>query len=170
MTATFQIIKSSKVGLDSDESYVVIRDQTSFLRVLGGEPTWELMTATAREDHGRIMVCSDQRRLIESALRLGGELKTEPKVEKDWRNREYVKVCTITRDSGQSDEVFESENTTLFSRFFEIYDEHKRLDSRAGDEMLELYDVLSTGNQGGEIYLSDGMWLSNDGSVHDRGR
>ena len=56
MTATFQIIKSSKVGLDSDESYVVIRNQTSFLRVLGGEPTWELMTATASEDHGRIMV------------------------------------------------------------------------------------------------------------------
>ena len=36
--------------------------------------------------------------------------------------------------------------------------------------MRELYDVLSTGNEGGEIYLSDGIWLSNDGSVHDRGR
>lgn len=170
MTVPFQIIKSSKVGLDSDESYVIVRDWTSFLRVLGGEPTWELMTATASEDQGRIMVCGDQRRLIESALRLGGELKTEPKVEKDWRNREYVKVCVITRDSGKSDEVFESENSVLFRRFFEIYDEHKRLDSRDGDEMRELYDVLSTDNEGGEIYLSDGMWLCNDGSVHDRGR
>ena len=125
MTATFQIIKSSKVGLDSDEGYVLIRDKTSFLRVIGGEPMWELMTATASEDHGRIMVCGDQRRLIESALRLGAELNTEPKVDKDWRNREYVKVCTITRDSGQSDEVFENENSALFRRFFEIFDEHK---------------------------------------------
>ncbi len=158
------------MGLDSDESYVVVRDWTSFLRVLGGEPRWELMTATASEDHGRIKVCSDQRRLIESALRLGGELKTEPKVEKDWRNREYVKVCVITRDSGQNDEVFERANSGLFSRFFEIYDEHKGLDSRARDEMRELYEMLSTDNEGGEVYLSDGMWLSNDGAVHDRGR
>lgn len=170
MTESFLIIKSSKIGLDSDESYVVIRDRTSFLRVLGGEPAWELMTATASEDHGRIKVCSDQRRLIESALRLGGELKTEPKVEKDWRNREYVKVCVITRDSKESDEVFECENSALFRRFFEIYDEYKSLHSRDRDEMRELYDVLSTDNEGGEIYLSDGMWLGNDGSVHDRGR
>jgi hypothetical protein len=170
MTAPFQIIRSSKVGLDSDESYVVVRDWTSFLRVLGGEPTWELMTATASEDRGRIKVCSDQRHLIESALRLGGELKTDPKVEKDWRNREYVKVCVITRDSGQSDEVFNSENSGLFRRFFEIYDEHKGLGSRARDEMRELYELLSTDNGGGEVYLSDGIWLSNDGAVHDRGR
>ncbi len=170
MTDTFQIIKSCKVGLDSEESYVVIRDQTSFLRVLGGEPEWELMTATASEDHGRIQVCSDQRRLIESALRLGGELKTEPKVERDWQKREYVKVCVITRDVGQRDEVFENEISALFRRFFRIYDEHKTLGSRAGDEMRELYDALSTDDEGGEIYLSDGMWLSNDGSVHDRGR
>ena len=168
MTDTFQIIKSSKVGLDSEESYVVIRDQTSFLRVLGGEPEWDLMTATASEDHGRIQVCSDQRRLIESALRLGGELKTEPKVESDWQGREYVKVCVITRDSGQRDDVFEKECSVLFSRFFEIYNEHKKLDARAEDEMRELYDALSTDNEGGEIYLSDGLWLSNDGSVHDR--
>ena len=50
------------------------------------------------------------------------------------------------------------------------YDEHKKLDARAGDEMRELYDALSTDNGEGEIYLSDGLWLSNDGSVHDRGR
>lgn len=170
MTNSFQIIKSSKVGLDSEESYVVIREQTSFLRVLGGEPAWKLMTATASEDHGRILVCSDQRRLIESALRLCVELKTEPKVESDWQGREYVTVCTITRNSGQRDEVFENEYSTLFSRFFEIYDEYKKLNSRAGEEMRELYDSLSSDNEGGEIYLSDGMWLSNDGSLHDRGR
>ena len=84
---SIQVLKSDKVGLNSKESYVVVRGKTSFLRILGCEPEWELMTATASEDHGRIRVCSDQRRLVESALRLGAELKTEPKVEKDWMQR-----------------------------------------------------------------------------------
>ena len=30
--------------------------------------------------------------------------------------------------------------------------------------MRELYDALSTNNEGAEIHLSDGVWLSNDGS------
>jgi hypothetical protein len=69
MTDEFQILESTKVGLDSKESYVIVRNRTSFLRVLGNEPEWSLMTATASEDHGRIEVCSEQRRLVESALR-----------------------------------------------------------------------------------------------------
>lgn len=118
------------MGLESEESYVVIRGRTSFLRVLGGEPEWQLMTATASEDHGRIQVCVDHRRLIESALRLGMDLKTEPRVERDWQGREYVKVCVITRDSDESNEAFEVQNSNLFRRFFAIYDDHKTLDSR----------------------------------------
>jgi len=170
MTESFQIFKSNKVGLDSEESYVVVRNRTSFLSVLGGEPEWQLMTATASEDHGRISVCGDQRRLIESALRLGVELKTEPRVERDWQGREYVKVCVITRDLGQEDDVFDQENSNLFTRFFDIYDKLNNSESKGGDEMRDLYDALSMDDDGGEIYMSDGVWLASDGSFHDRGR
>jgi single-strand DNA-binding protein len=37
------------------------------------------------------------------------------------------------------------------------------------DEMRNLYRGLSTGN-GDDVYLSDGMWLSSDGSIKDLGR
>lgn len=170
MPDAFHIYDSQKVGLDSDESYVVVRTSISYLRVLGREPKWELMTPTASEDHGRIKVCSDQLRLMESALRLGAELGTEPRVEKDRRGREYVKICVIKSEPDESDEDFQCRNAVLFEKFFDIFDDYRSLDTRAKDEMRELYDVLATDDQDSEVYLSDGMWLGSDGSLLDRGR
>lgn len=170
MTNTFSVLESKKVGLESKESYVVVRNRTAFLRILGAEPEWSLMTATADEDHGRVLVCSDQRRLIEAALRLGVELNTGPRVERDRRGREYVKVCFITRDSGESDEAFDKENTSALRRFFEIFDGLPRLSDRPIVERRNLYDELALSDHGEDVYLSDGVWLSSDGSLHDRGR
>lgn len=170
MTDNFAILPSNKTGLDSKESYVVVRYRTSFLRVLGDEPRWELMTATASEDHGRLPVCADQRRLVESALRLGAELETKPRVERDRNGREYVKICVITREPGQADEVFEDDKMRLLRKFFAIYDAYQDPHSRGGCEMRELYDAIATDAEGGDVYLSDGVWLSSDGSCHDRGR
>lgn len=170
MTETYQILQSSKVGLDSEESYVVVRNGISFLRILGGEPNWIVMTATASEDHGRIKVCAERPRLVGSAFLLSVEHGGHPKVEKDWLGREYVKICLITRKPGESEDEFQSQNDALFQRLFEIFDSYNSLGSREGNEMRELYDVLALGDDGGEVYLSDGVWLSSDGSLHERGR
>lgn len=167
---TFQVLQSTKTGLSSPESYVVTRGQTSFLRILGAAPRWEIMTATAGEDHGRIQVCSNQLRLIESALRLGVELDTRPWVETDWLGREYVKICVITRHIDQGVAEFNNNISSVFARFFEIYDSYKDVRSRASDEMMGLYQDLAIDDMGGEVYLSDGVWLGSDGSLHDRGR
>lgn len=170
MTDEFFLVESSKVGLESKEGYVVVRNRTAFLRVLGAEPEWALMTATADEDHGRVLVCADQRRLVETALRLGAELNTTPKVERDWRGREYVKVCVITRNPGDSDEAFEHDNKHAFRRFFEIFDSLPRLGSRPVVERCNLYDELALCDRSEDIYLSDGGWLGSDGSLQDRSR
>lgn len=170
MADTYRVLQSSKVGLDSEESYVVVRNGISFLRILGGEPNWIVMTATASEDHGRIKVCPERPRLVASALRLSVELGGNPGVEKDWAGREYVKICTIIREPGESEDDFQSQNDALFQRLFEIFDSYSSLYSRGGNEMRELYDTLSVGDDGDEVYLSDGVWLSSDGSLHERGR
>lgn len=39
--------------------------------------------------------------------------------------------------------------------------------SEAAAEMIDLYDAISAGD-GEDVYLSDGMWMSSDGSVTDR--
>jgi hypothetical protein len=170
MKHDFEIYTSDKVGLDSKEGYIVTRGSTGFLRVLGAEPQWSLMTATADEDHGRIRRCPDQLRLVEAALRLGGEIKTEPSVERDWQGREYIKICVINRDVGQAQDDFDKENADLFRRFFEIYDECTDLRTRGEDDMRGLYEALSSDDEGGDVYLSDGVWLRSDGSLDDRGR
>lgn len=167
---TFQVLQSSKIGLNSPESYVVVRGQISFLRILGSATQWELMTVTASEDHGGVKVCSKQLRLIESALRLGIELGTRPSVTTDCAGREYVKICVITQHKNQNDKEFNNELSVVFRKFFEIFDSSTNLRSRARDEMIDLYYDLSTGDQGDEVYLSDGVWLRSDGSLHDRGR
>ncbi|MFL1802954.1 hypothetical protein ACJW8F_16370 [Plesiomonas shigelloides] len=165
-----QIISSTKVGLNSKESYVIIRDKTSFLRILGCEPEWELMTATASEDHGRIKVCGNQRRLVEAALRLGAELGTQPTVEKDWIKREYVKICRIYQAPDLDDKAFNKELQDLFEKFFSYYDDYQEPSIRGNKEMQELYDMLAIDDQNCDVYLSDGVWLRSDGSIHDRGR
>lgn len=164
-----QVLRSNKSGLESNEGYVVVRDGISFLRILGGELNWSVMTATASEDHGRIQVCPDRLRLVESALRLCAEHGGNPGVEKDWLGREYVKIGTITREPGEGDEDFQNEYDALFRRFFEIFDGYRDLNSRGSDEMRDLYGALAIDDEGGDVYLSDGVWLRSDGSLHDRG-
>lgn len=170
MKNDFQIYHSNKIGLAGTEGYIVTRGNIGFLRILGTEPKWTLMTATADEDHGRIHRCPEQLRLVEAALRLGHEIKTEPRVERDWQDREYVKICTINSEPGQAQDDFDKEATNLFKRFFEIYDECTNLRTRDHYEMRELYDALSTGCDNTDVYLSDGIWLRPDGSLEDRGR
>ncbi|MCC4264712.1 hypothetical protein LL240_09615 [Oceanimonas baumannii] len=41
--------------------------------------------------------------------------------------------------------------------------------AEARDEMIEIYDAISTGD-GEDAYLGDGIWISSDGSLDDRGR
>ena len=170
MTKAFQILKSEKQGLNSKESYIVSRGQISFLRILGADPQWELMTATASEDHGRIQVCNNQLRLVEAALRLGMKLDTKPKVEADRMGREYVKICVITQTSSEDDETFNKELEGIFSHFFELYDNSQAIEARGDSEMRDLYGDLAIDGQGSDVYLSDGVWLSSDGSVSNRGR
>ena len=166
----FEILESSKVGLASPDSYVVTRSKTSFLRLLGKHPAWELMTATASEDRGSIRVCADQRRLIEAALRASTELGgTQPRVEKDWVGREYVKLCALSQEPGESDDLVKSQLNAIIARFFHFYDHHESPTERGRDDMRFLYDALLVEN-GEDVYLSDGVWLGSDGSIHDRGR
>lgn len=66
--------------------------------------------------------------------------------------------------------MFNSQTSTLFDRFFEIYGSYTDVRSRAGDLIIDLYRDLAIDNMGGDVYLSDGVWLCSDGSLHDRGR
>lgn len=164
----FQIIKSNKSGLNSRESYIVARGGISYLRVLGDEPQWEVMTATASEDDGAAQVCSDRRRLVEAAIRLCQSRGLRGfQTKQDRFGREYIKLAIIIRD-GHSEPL--DDLTQLAREFFDLFDRPDDGGSGGPDEMVGIYKSISSRSEGEDVYLSDGLWLSSDGSLHDRGR
>lgn len=46
---------------------------------------------------------------------------------------------------------------------------YEGLSSSVRDEMQDIYDAAA-GNEGEDAYLGDGMWITPDGSLEDRGR
>ena len=95
MNNPFELIRSHKIGLEGSENYIVARDNVVYLRIVGGSPCWDVMTATASEDNGAIRACPNQSRLREAAKRLGVALKVNPWERRDRRAREYVAICRI---------------------------------------------------------------------------
>lgn len=170
MTFMHEIHESQKVGINAKESYIVTRGRTSFLRILGKHPCYQLVTATASEDRRHFLVCQDKSRLISAAWKFGLELKTQPTRKQDMLGREYVYICDINiKPGGDSKEDSEILHGTL-DRFFQIYDS-REVDSPVHlNEMKEIYQAISSDDSGNDIYLSDGVWLGSDGSLYDRGR
>ena len=123
MSLGFGVHLSRKHGFDSPEKYVVAREGIGYLRLLGSEPHWELVTATADEDDCDITVCTDKLRLLKSALRLGEEIGTGPEIHRDRQGRDYVWICVVIQKPGEERESVSRKLERLLTRFFEIYDE-----------------------------------------------
>lgn len=158
--------ESYKQGFNTKESYIVTRGRTSFLRVVGEQPNYEMMTATASEDGNDFVVCQERARLISAALRLASEIGVNPVPRKDRAGREFLGICTVKLESNDS---FAEVDAALV-RFFQLYDEVSSPSEAGTDEMREIYNHLAVDDSMNEIYLSDGVWLSSDGALHDRGR
>ncbi|XCG51974.1 hypothetical protein ABVK50_29380 (plasmid) [Mesorhizobium sp. WSM2240] len=126
------------------------------------------MTATASEDDGCVKVCGDRRRLIETAIRLCLALGFNAHETKDRLGRDYVKICRIVRE--RDDEDLRDVLFRTVERFFDLFDGPGEQVTGGADDMIDLYEAISSGGDGEDVYLSDGLWLSSDGSLHQRGR
>lgn len=170
MAQDFEINKSNKAGINDKESLIVTRGTTSYLRIVGQSPSYRIMTATASEDNRQFSVCMDKIRLNAAALQLGSELETQPSFAKDSSGREFVHICTITAKPESDPAENWAQLEKALNRFFELYDSGVPTKPKALNEMREIYRTISSDGSGDDIYLSDGVWLGSDGSLHDRGR
>jgi len=127
------------------------------------------MTATASEDDKSFVVCSDKINLTSSALRLGTALNIPPFRDTDRSGRKFIRMCQITFIPDRRDDDLK-ELFTVLEKFFEIYDSCSPNSRAAIAEMREMYSALSHSSSNEDVYLSDGVWLSSDGRLHDRGR
>lgn len=109
--------RSLKRGLHSKNQYIVTRGQTVFLRVLGSDSYYEVMTATADEDNLPFTTHKNIAHVIEAATRTTADFFNKPPmITKDRANRTYAKLGIL---DGLDDEDFEQ----FVYRFFKHLDD-----------------------------------------------
>lgn len=155
----FDIKRSNKAYINSSEHYIITEGGVVYLRVVGSEGNYVVMTATAGEDFAGDMACPDMVALNEAALRTSKTFGLKPTVKRDYHGREYVEICRCE---------FISDAFRAAERLFELFEECSS--DRTTNELVEVYANLAIDDSGEDVYLSDGMWLSSDGSISDRGR
>jgi hypothetical protein len=113
----FDIRKSSKSYINADEHFIVVRDDVLYLRIVGKEFHYNVLTATASEDSGNIVVFNDQAYLIEIALRVAEYYDAQPLLKTDHLQRPYV-------DFGRCD--FLSDGHRAAEKLFEFLDQRQQ--------------------------------------------
>lgn len=155
----FDIKRSNKAYINSSEHYIITQGGVVYLRVVGSEGNYVVMTATAGEDFAGDVACPDMVALNEAALRTSKTFGLKSTVKCDYHGREYVEICRCE---------FISDAFRAAERLFELFEECSS--DRTTNELVEVYADLAIDDSGEDVYLSDGMWLSSDGSISDRGR
>ena len=169
---TFEFRLSDKQGLGV--GLVVIRDNISYFRILSNwdESNVDIMTATASEDRDRIIVCPDRPMLVQSTIEFAKELGVTPYPKSDRFGRDYIQFAPLNTKKFKNVEELTIALRSFFEKFFDIFDSNIAAEnfSEANDELIDIYNAIAPDSSGGDVYLSDGVWLSSDGSFHDRGR
>jgi hypothetical protein len=168
----YEIYPSNKRGFSTKESYIVTRQGESFLRIVGGDQFFEVLTATASEDNrGGFRVCGERASIIGAAVQLSAELGVNPGFSKDSSGREFINICGISlREPCKVHDDEWAEIDSALCRFFDIFDDSRQTPGNGRNDLQEIYGDLATDDSGDEVYLVDGVWLSSDGTLHDRGR
>ena len=93
LTTTFDIRRSSKAYIETPEHFIVVWDGIVYLRVIGHEGSYAVMTATAGEDEGHFSAYSDQNALNYAAVLASAQMQLESSTKTDIHDRPYVEIC-----------------------------------------------------------------------------
>lgn len=153
----FDLKKSVKFDLKSEEKYVVVRDNAIVLRILGEEGNYAIITPTAGDDKGGHTLYQDTSLLMEVFSDVINEFNLSYVIKQDWKGREYASL-------EKADFISDA------CKFAEVFIDHlirKGYSKATGrDEMQEIYDGLYV-DEGEPVYMSDGMYLFPDGSMKE---
>ena len=89
----FDIKRSEKNHIEGKEQFIAVLDNVVYLRIVGEEGDYVVMTATAGEDYPGTIPFDDQDALISAALKVAGEFNTPSSVKYDFHNRAYATIC-----------------------------------------------------------------------------
>lgn len=92
--STFDLRRSTKTYIESPEQYIVALEDVVYLRIVGTEGSYVVMTATSGEDAGSVQAFRNQDALIEAAFEVASQVGSTPVPKYDFHNRPYVELCT----------------------------------------------------------------------------
>lgn len=118
----FQFIETEKLGGNWSQQFVIVREKSVYLRVVGDGANYRVMTATASEETGGYHICQDKERLLETASRLARTFSCTEHNSKDGKGREYIQLFTMSQEEDETDEVFTKHFEEMVGEFFIIYD------------------------------------------------
>lgn len=90
----FDIKKSDKSYINSKEHFIVVMNETVYIRIIGEEGNYLVITATAGEDCNGIKSFGNQIILNEAAFIVAEMINTKSEGKYDFHNRGYVEICT----------------------------------------------------------------------------
>ncbi|WP_156389061.1 hypothetical protein [Mesorhizobium sp. Root695] len=144
---------SSSGKFDSGQiQYCLSSADFVLLRIIRRQGFYAVMTATAGEDDGSKSPYPDQLRLIDSTISAFSAFGAPARHASDLYGRPYVEF------SGLSETQIEQAGRSLADA----------LGVQLSD-MAELWNQISdAADEDGLVYLSDGMWLTEDGQLIER--
>jgi hypothetical protein len=89
----FDIRKSNKAYIEAPEQFIVVHGGVVYLRIVGQEGSYDVMTATSGEDTGAVFAFDDQHVLNQIAIEVAQQIGCAPEHKEDHQNRPYVKIC-----------------------------------------------------------------------------
>ncbi len=153
----FDIKRTIKSHINSEEHYIVTAKGVVYLRAVGAEGNYVVMTATADEDSKSEVSCPLMAALNEAALRAANSFNLEPTVKSDVKGREYVELCQCE---------YLSDLFRLSERLFSHFKDY--LLERSQKELQEVYTSLTLDESGDDVHLSDRFWLTRDGTISEQ--
>lgn len=129
-----------------------------FHRVIGVGDEFRFMTATASEDTGSFRAYEDQSSLINATIQALQLFDLDAEMKLDHAGRPYVETIV----SCDKEHLLHVAQTALREMGFED------VSILALDDMLSIYDQLAVGDDGEDVYLSDGMWITSDGLMIEK--
>lgn len=140
------------------EEYRICAKPYVFYRIILDRTGARLMTATAHEDSGEYKAFEDQEALLAATAQILGDYEMGFLRKKDHAGRPYLE----TRVSPDAQHLIHVATTALDQMNFED------VLVLALREMKALHEEFAIDDGGGDVYLSDGMWVTADGRVVER--
>lgn len=129
-----------------------------FHRLIRVGSEYRFMTATASEDTGGFRAYEDQSSLINATIHALQRFDLDAEMKLDHAGRPYVETMT----SSNKEHLLHVAQTALREIGFED------VAVLALDDMIAIYEEFAVGDDGEDVYLSDGMWITSDGRMIEK--